>query len=133
MVLFAEGTFADDGFVDGAPGIIPSFPAALAICNFEADFLAIALGSNLPAYWAVEDGGCMSAGDAGAGEIPLGATSDDVPLAFSSISARSFRVAPGVASFCFSLSSCLFFHAASLASRSAFLPASAWEADGVGA
>ena len=69
------------------------------------------------------------AGETGAGEVAVGVAFEDVPLAFSSISARSFRVPPGVASFCFSFSSCFFFHAASLARRSAFLSVSDWAAD----
>ncbi len=101
-------------------GMAISVPSLFVPDEAAAAFLAIALGSNLPAYGAGDAG--VSTGVAGdMGE----ATADS--CAFLSISASRLRVPPEASSsFCLRSFSaaCFCFHASSFASLSAFFASS---------
>src|SRR5258706_15126861 len=97
-----------------------SFPKVPAALELAAALLAIAFGSNFPAYGAGDATLIGVEGDAGE---PIDGDAIADPLARWSMSSSSFRVPPAANSLSFrSLSSAIFFfHASSLANRSAFL------------
>lgn len=110
-------------------GIAMSVPNLFVADDAAAAFLAIALGSNLPAYGAGDAGAVVSTGVAGeTGEGTAGKS-----CAFLSISARRLRVPPEYSSsFCLRTFSaaCFCFQASSLASLSAFFVSSVCEETG---
>ena len=118
---FTVGLVVADAF--GISGNATSVPSLLALDEAAAAFLAIALGSNFPAYGAGDGGVAVSIGVAGdAGEAAFG-----VAWLFLSISASRERVSVEVSSsFCLRSFSaaCFCFQASNLASRSAFFASS---------
>lgn len=95
-------------------------PSAFALFELPVAFLAMALGSNFPAYGAGEASPLVIAGVATVGDIGEAIDGDAAAL----LSIWSRRVLPPVASdsfcFCASAAACFAFHASSLASLSAF-------------
>lgn len=111
-------------------GMAMSVPSLFVADEAAAAFLAIALGSNLPAYGAGDAGAVVSAGVAG--DIGEGIAGES--CAFLSISASRLRVPPeDSSSFCLRSFSaaCFCFQASNFASLSAFFASSAFV--GVGA
>jgi hypothetical protein len=113
------------GSFSGCPPREPKAGLTPSCVREAADFFAMALGSNLPEYGTTGEATVGVAAGEAFTETDGETVFEDAPLAFLSISAKRFLVWLGFTSFCFWLAfSFFFFHASSLANRSAFLSTS---------